>query len=82
MSAICIWKRMDMWEICIKQNYFHGWDDETLSGIKKGQKKMVRKNENVLFSYLIEKKDETYNSINNPEIFTLEIELLAPIVRV
>lgn len=43
---------------------------------------MVRKNENVLFSYLIEKKNGTYNSINNPEIFTLEIELLAPIVRV
>ena len=21
MSAICIWKRMDMWEICIKEFY-------------------------------------------------------------
>ena len=53
---------------------------KTLSGIKKEQKKMVRKNE--LFSCLLEKKDRTYNSVNDPERFTLEIELFAPVVRV
>ena len=36
----------------------------------------------VLFSCLIEKKNRTYNSVNDPEIFTLEIELFAPVVRV
>ncbi len=36
----------------------------------------------VLFSYLLEKKDRTYNSVNDPEIFALEIELFAPVVRV
>ena len=34
---------------------------------------MVRKNE--LFSCLLEKKDRTYNSVDDPEIFTLETEL-------
>ena len=36
----------------------------------------------LISSYLLEKKDRTYNSINVPEIFTLEIELFAPVVRV
>ena len=36
----------------------------------------------LIISYLIEKKDRTYNSINDPEIFTLEIELFAPVVQV
>ena len=36
----------------------------------------------LIISYLLEKKDRTYNSINAPEIFTLEIELFAPVVRV
>ena len=36
----------------------------------------------VLFSCLLEKKDRTYNSVNDPERFTLEIELLVPVVRV
>lgn len=36
----------------------------------------------VLFSYLLEKKDRTYNSVNDSEIFALEIELFAPVVRV
>ena len=36
----------------------------------------------LLISYLLEKKDRTYNSINDPEIFTLEIELFAPVVQV
>lgn len=31
---------------------------------------------------MIEKKDGTYNSVNDPEIFTLEIELLVSMVRV
>ena len=30
----------------------------------------------------LEKKNRTYNSVNDPEIFTLEIELLVPVVRV
>ena len=34
----------------------------------------------VLFSYLLEKKHRTYNSVNNPEIFILEIELLASVI--
>ena len=41
---------------------------------------MVRKNEP--FSCLLENKDRTYNSVNDPERFTLEIELFAPVVRV
>ena len=53
---------MDMWVICIKQNYCHGWDDETLSGIKKEQKKMVRKNVNASFSYLLGSMEGIYNS--------------------
>ena len=36
----------------------------------------------LIVSYLLEKKDRTYNSVNDPEIFTLEIELFAPVVRV
>ena len=36
----------------------------------------------VLFSCLLEKKDRAYNSVNNPEIFALEIELFALVVRV
>ena len=36
----------------------------------------------VLFSWLLEKKDRTYNSVNDPERVTLEIELFAPMVRV
>ena len=34
----------------------------------------------LIISYLLEKKDRTYNSIIDPEIFTLEIELFAPVV--
>ncbi len=34
----------------------------------------------LLISYLLEKKDRTYNSIIDPEMFTLEIELFAPVV--
>ena len=34
----------------------------------------------LIISYLIEKKDGTYNSVNDSEIFTLEIKLLAPVV--
>ena len=36
----------------------------------------------LIVSYLLEKKDRTYNSVNDPEIFALEIELFAPVVRV
>ena len=36
----------------------------------------------ILLSCLLEKKDRTYNSVNDPERFTLEIELFAPVVRV
>ena len=36
----------------------------------------------LIISCLLEKKDRTYNSINDPEIFALEIELFAPVVRV
>ena len=34
----------------------------------------------LIISYLIEKKDRTYNSVDEPEIFTLETELLIPVV--
>ena len=39
-------------------------------------------NANVLFSYLLGKEAGTYNGIDNTEIFTLEIELFVPVVRV
>ena len=44
--------------------------------------KYTIENTNVLFSYLLGKEAGTYNGINGSEIFTLEIELFAPIVWV
>ena len=36
----------------------------------------------LIISYLLEKKNRTYNSVNDPERIALEIELFAPVVRV
>lgn len=40
----------------------------------------IIENTNVLFSYLLGKEAGTYNDIDDTEIFTLEIELFAPMV--
>ena len=71
---------VELWPMRTKLFSWMRWRDFIWN--QKRTEENGKKKWTVLFSCLLEKKNRTYNSVNDPEIFTLEIELLVPVVRV